>query len=175
MRILFLICTTWSSITILTTGIRAQSTDREVLMAIAADIATKPGTLLGVGPLADSARKRLPHRITVDHNVMCSKGPDRCSALGPNEAISLFASVAERMGARLESQAGVVTTSNQSTYRFSEVTIRADTAEVRVFMVWNDWVYPKGAHVVTALYILTRSGDNASWGVAWKGRPHERE
>jgi hypothetical protein len=157
-------------------NLRGQLLERDVILAVAADIATEPGKLLGVGPRPDSAGKIIPHLKLVDTTIACKKGPGTCTGFFPQLQKSIYKQAAERMGAKLHSEhdgPALDEFSNFSGYRFSEVEARADTAEVRVWLVWRDWVSPSNAHVVIALYVLVREEEN-QWRVVWKGRPDER-
>jgi hypothetical protein len=64
-------------------NLRGQLLERDVILAVAADIATEPGKLLGVGPRPDSAGKIIPHLKLVDTTIACKKGPGTCTGFFP--------------------------------------------------------------------------------------------
>ncbi len=152
-----------------TSQLSAQRPDSAVLIAVAREIALDRGRLLGTGPNVDSTRTRYPHRVSVSTETWCFKGPGQCLLPGANELLSQYRAVAQVLNARLTTDTTGPSTPNISTYNFSEIEVRGDSAFLRVFMGWADWVAPGHGHIVTALFVVVRGA--GGWNVVWRGLP----
>jgi hypothetical protein len=143
--------------------------EREVLAAIARDIAGYRGMLLGIGPNPDRDGTTLPHRISLDTTRWCTLGRGGCALQGARETLDMYRAVSQAMGVPLSTDATDRAALNVSTYWFSEVHLRGDSALVRVYMGWSDWVVPRSGHVVSSLFVALR-GPDQTWSVSWKGQ-----